>query len=81
MYRFAQVYGNTYDRSSLFCSLAYIRIVEVFQVLPVIGRHGRPSSLLGVIDVGVAADSFAVHSARILDVRHIKIATKVSGKM
>jgi hypothetical protein len=81
MFQFAQVCGETYDSSSLFCTLASIRVFEVFQVFLVSPSNGvsssdrRPSSLLSVIDVGVA-HSFAVHSLRGFDVHLVKIATK-----
>ena len=77
MFRFTQVCGNTYDISSLLCSLACIRIFEVFQVFLVTSRDGVPSSnrvpssLLSIVNVRVA-DSFAVWSGRVLDVRHVR---------
>lgn len=73
VYQLSQVGGNTYDSSSLLCSLACIRVFKVLQVFLVSPSNGvpssyrRPSSLLSVIDVGVA-DSFAVQSLRSFDV-------------
>lgn len=77
MFQLAQIYGKTYDSSSFLCGLACIRIFEVFQIFLVASSDGVPfsngvsSSFLSIIDVGVA-DSLAVHSGRIFDVRHIK---------
>ena len=81
VFQLAQTYGNTYDSGSFLCSLACIGILKVVQVFLVISNCNRGSaSLLSVVNVGVA-NSFAVHSLRVLNVHHVKITTGLSGKM
>lgn len=74
----ARVRDNTYDSSFLLCGFASIRVIKFVQVLDMTSNNGRPSGLLGVVDLGVA-NFLAVQRARIFDVRHVEVVTEVIG--